>query len=755
VLPWFTEGPTEFAPLRISEHSVPAGNRVRPLKPALTVCHLIAPLLEKHIMQPRFRISLLVLTAAMLGLDTARAQAQTTQPVSLPANWQQMSPIALAAAIRPLFDQDTFKLLSQADQAAVKERGKELFLQIDLTSSSLSYQTIEVLHHLARYELDLAQIDSARTTLSARQDNWAGQPYDAIRAKVVMMMRLEVPDPAIVNEARRWVQAGGTYQQVPQTDLKYDVVRAAFSDVNIISGAFSVQWSGRISAPLSGDYTFFISPINLNAGFIDPPIKKFNMEVAVGGQTILTGEPSDSGHLAFPAYQQGMLPPTAPWTSQSKAVTLTAGTPANLMVTLTVDAIGQLPERTLHAMLYWQGPGMAKSLVPASALTSASGAPGLRASYSWSSKGQPQNLTRTDPMIDFAWTTPRILLSQNTSIAQQAADTMWENGSSTDFINSLLGPPANLHPFIRDMDDASEGLSTARRQAFFELVLSNPSLLDPVDPKTAVRFYQAFRLGTPERALDVFGAWATRHADLTCQMSNEVVFDGDNRFWLAALAISTTQQLPAHATRLQTEFLQLPDGRCSLPVAYALCYSYLGREKLGAWIQFLETKLADPAIAGDLRVNWLLARAHAQEHTRATFNHYPNRWFIPLSWPLDGQKYVSQALQAAQTPAVKARVAQEMTGRLAASGQFDAAVSLLQSVAPSLSHDAAATVAALQQRLQGFAADRTKAEQAQPAVSTRAYIDVLQARRAQAASRGDANAVRRYDSIISSAQTSH
>jgi hypothetical protein len=703
-------------------------------------------------MQPRFRIFLLVLTAAMLGLDTACADAQATQPVGLPANWQQMSPTDLAAAIRPLFDQDTFKLLSQADQAAVKERGKGLFLQIDLTNSPLSYQTIEVLHHLARYELDSSQIDKAKTALLARQNSWAGQPYDAIRAKVVMMMRLEVPDPPIVNEARRWVQAGGTYQQVPQTDLKYDIVRAAFSDVNVVSGAFSVQWSGRINAPQSGDYTFFISPINLNAGFIDPPIKKFNMEVAVSGQPILTGAPSDAAHVAFPIYQPGIFPPTAPWTSQSKSVTLTAGTPANLLVTVTVDAIGPLPERALHAMLYWQGPGIAKSLVPTPTLTSASGAPGLQASYSWTSNGQPKNLTRTDPMIDFAWTTPRILLSQNTSIAQQAADTMWENGSSADFINSLLGPPAKLHPFIKDMDDAAAGLTTARRQAFLELVLSNPSLLDPVDPKTAVRFYQSFRPGTPERALDVFGAWATRHADLSCQMSNELVFDGDTRFWLAALAISTTQQLPAHAHRLQTEFLQLPDGRCSLPVAYALCYSYLGKQKLKDWIQFLDTKLGDSTVVGDVRVNWLLARAHAQEHARTKFNHYPNSWSIPLSWPLDGHKYLLQALQAAQTPAVKVRVGQEMAARLAASGQFDAAVSLLQSVATSLPNDAAATVAALQRQLKGFAADRTQAEQAQPAVSKQAYLDVLQARRAQAASRGDANTVQRYDSLISAAQ---
>jgi hypothetical protein len=76
-------------------------------------------------------------------------------------------------------------------------------------------------------------------------------------------------------------------------------------------------------------------------------------------------------------------------------------------------------------------------------------------------------------------------------------------------------------------------------------------------------------------------------------------------------------------------------------------------------------------------------------------------------------------------------------------------------VAPSLPANAAATVAALQQQLQGFAADRTKAEKAQPAVSKQAYIDVLQARRDQAASRGDANAVKRYDSLLSAAQTSH
>jgi hypothetical protein len=51
----------------------------------------------------------------------------------------------------------------------------------------------------------------------------------------------------------------------------------------------------------------------------------------------------------------------------------------------------------------------------------------------------------------------------------------------------------------------------------------------------------------------------------------------------------------------------LPDGRCSLPVAYALAASYLGRRRLSDWTAFLDAKLADPALTGDLRVNWLPA----------------------------------------------------------------------------------------------------------------------------------------------------
>jgi hypothetical protein len=542
------------------------------------------------------------------------------------------------------------------------------------------------------------------------------------------------------------VQGGGTLQQVPQADLKFYIVRAAFADVKVINGSFSVQWNGLLNAPQSGDYTFFISPININAGHKWDPVK-FRMTVSVAGQMLLESTPDQSG-TPFPGYQPGAKPQE--WTSQSQPVTLTAGQPVALQVTVTAEVNRGLPTSILHAMLYWQGPGVPKSLVPTSNLTLPNGSgPGLQATYSWRFQGQPQSLTRTDPMIDFAWANSYILLSQDMTVPNQAADEMWQAMTSANFVATLVGPPVSLHPFFfKDPDDVSTGLTTARREGFLALLLKNPTLLDVLDAKWAVRSYEDFRLGTPGPALDVFGTWAARHADMTCEIANESAFDGDNRAALSDMASHTTLQLPEQAGRLQNEFLQLPDGRCALPVAYTLSYSYLGRRKMADWIAFLDAKLADPTLVGDVRVNWLLARAHAQELVRNPSKHYPQRWPFPANWPLDGRKYLDQALQAAQSPQVKIRVAREIIGRLAAAGRFQEATDLLQQLSNSLPNAQKAIAAGWQQMLAEFAAY----QQRQPSRAKQAYLKTLQSRLSQASSRGDTAEAARYTALINAIQ---
>jgi hypothetical protein len=695
-------------------------------------------------MRLRIGIASLALAVAIVGIDGWLSNAQP-QSVTLPANWQKMSPTDFAAAIGPLYASDTFRNLSAQDQQAAKDQGETLFLQIDIANTTLSYQTLEVLHHLARYQLDPDQIDKTKTALLARQDNWAGRPYSDIRAKVVMMMRLDVPEPLQLREARRWVAAGGTQAQVPQADLQYDIARQMFTDLKVVANSFSVQWSGLLNAPQSGDYTFYISPININAGFKPNPVK-FRMTVSVAGQLILESNPGDSGTASFPGYKPDAKPPE--WTSQSKPVTLTSGQPVSLQVTVSADVIRGLPSGILHAMLFWQRPGVPKSLVPASSLTLPSGGPGLQAIYSWTGQGQAQSLTRTDPVIDFAWTNSSILLSENTTVANQAADEMWQAMTAAAFLTTLTGPPAALHPFFKDASDAASGLTTARRQAFLDSVLQNPTLLDAVDAKSAARFYEAFRMGAPEKALDAFGTWATRHADLACDFSDDRFFDGDNRAAMADMAAFTTLQLPDQVARLQNQYLQLPNGQCVLPVAYTLSYSYLGQRKIADWIALLDAKLADPTVTGDLRVNWLLARAHAQELVRNPSKHYPLRWPFPASWPLDGRKYLDQALQAAQSAGVKMRVAREIVGRLAAARQFDAATAFVQQLVGSLPDDQKAVASNWATQLAAFAADQAR----QPIRAKQAYLKTLQSRRSRAAQNGDTATVTRYDALINAVQ---
>jgi hypothetical protein len=665
---------------------------------------------------------LIVVALAWLAFRTSDGQAQ--QNPALPAGWQQMSPTDFAAAIRTLLSSDTFKTLSPTDQESAKEHGLGLFLKVDVANTSLNYQTVEMLHWCARYLLDPDQVEKTKTALLARQDNWAGQPYAEIRAKVVMMMRLDIPPAVQIAEARRWVQAGGTMGQVPKPDLQFDIVRQVFADLKVLTGSFTVQWTGSITAPQTGNYTFFVSPINVNCP--DPNTSvSFTTTVSVGGNVVLSATPTK-------------------WVSQSSSVTLTAGQPAAVQVNASAIVL-KIPDGELHYVLSWQGPGISRSVVPASSFTTADGSPGLTATYTWKSKGQPQSTTRTEPVIDVAWTNSAILLPQNTSIASQASDELWQVMTSSDFLASLAGPPITLHPFLKDPENAAAGLTTPRRQTFLSSLLSNSALLASVSPKQIVPFYQCFRIGGADNALDVFGAWAAQNADLSPPIEADRVFDGDTRNAFRHLAIYTTQELPDQIVRLQNDMLQLPDGRCSLPVAYTLAFSYLGRGKLAAYTAFLDDRLQNGNLAGDVRVNWLIARAMAQEIRLSPANPY----FPADAWPMDGRPYLDTALQAAVTPPVKVRVLREIVARLANTGQFQVAKNFLQQSVSSLPSDQQAVVQSFQTQLDGLIAAAGQYKQKQDAASRQAYIKTLTARQAEAAQKGDTAAVNRYQAIIS------
>ncbi|MEX2027083.1 MAG: hypothetical protein WEH44_07275, partial [Pirellulaceae bacterium] len=355
--------------------------------------------------------------------------------------------------------------------------------------------------------------------------------------------------------------------------------------------------------------------------------------------------------------------------------------------------------------------------------------------------------SRADRSIDFAWTNDLIVIADDTAIADQAADTVWQNVSADEYLQSLetSGSGVQRHPYFREMNGSAASLSSARRQAFLTKLLAHPALLDVLNPREAVTFYQAFRFGAADKALDVFGLWAVRHADHEAVLTVDRPFERDAREMYSSMALCATQQLPEQAARLQSEFLELDDGRCCLPVAYTLAYSYLGRGRLDEWIALLNDKLNANSITGDRRVNWLLARAHAEEIRYERANPY-----VPHgSRATDGRVYLDEGLIVAESPAVKARVAKEIAARLVSSMQFSAGREALQQT-PNPQPDVQNALLATVDKLEAAEAAR----QAKRAVAARqAYASKLRERRERASAAGNTDAVSRYDALIEAADS--
>ena len=147
------------------------------------------------------------------------------------------------------------------------------------------------------------------------------------------------------------------------------------------------------------------------------------------------------------------------------------------------------------------------------------------------------------------------------------------------------------------------------------------------------------------------------------------------------------------------------------------------------WIALLDAKIAAPENVGDRQVNWLVAHARSQELVRNPSKHFPVRWSVPASWPMDGMKYLKRAYAAAQSPSVKVRVAQEIVARLSWDNEPNAANALVDDLSHSLPSDQTSTLAAWHNKIATIAAAHSP--QAQSLAARQSYLKTLQLRRAR------------------------
>jgi hypothetical protein len=682
---------------------------------------------------PRPDVSCVAFLASTLLLLTCSAVSVAQQPSSLPENWQQLSARDFAYAVEPFYDTTDNRPRGDFDESAVRRHAAELFLQYDLSSVPISeFPTIYRLYRAGWRELSDEQNLAMGKAVAARQDDWAGRSYEENLSKVMLMDWEDIPLERMSQDVISFFDAGGKYEDVWPNDLQ-DYARLAVRNPQVIKGSFTVRWEGQITAPQTGPYTFSISPVNTSHVSGDYSLAQ-SMQVTLNGQEIIAATPDE-------------------WTVSSAPVQLTAREPVAIRVDFAVESI-DLPKYAAHAMLSWEGPGIATTIIPADRFTVVDGGEnGLQATYSWKSDGNGVSVSRVDDNIDFAWTSSDVIVSGDTTIKEDLLAEAWEKQTSAEYLDTLLGADGKvrMHSWTIDPYFSSQNLSSTQRQDFLKILLNRPELLDAYTSRRIVNLYRAYRMGATETALDVFGRWAVGNASGECDIAEDLEnpgFDWENRKAYHTMAMSVTQELPTHAGRLQNEFLEMSDGSCCLPVAYTLGYSYLMQDTLDEWVNLLEAKLALNTLTGDKRVNWLIARAHADEIRLGTRDPYA----LVVDRPMDGRGLLDLAMLTAEDPDVKLRITKEIAARFSATTQFDKSREVLDEAAGSVSAARAIDVAAWRVSIDKLEAEHVAAEAASAANVKQSYVDALQRRRDKAAADGNTKAVSRYDAMIKEAQ---
>jgi hypothetical protein len=153
------------------------------------------------------------------------------------------------------------------------------------------------------------------------------------------------------------------------------------------------------------------------------------------------------------------------------------------------------------------------------------------------------------------------------------------------------------------------------------------------------------------------------------------------------------------------------------------------------WTAFLDDRLADEGLAGDARVNWLLARAMAEEISR----NPPGRNYVAPARLSSGSDWLEEAALVAGDPATRLRLQKEWLARHAAMQQWEAAAEIV---------NANPALAPSSQNLTELKQIAAEAEQREIKESNAAYLAELRRRQKKAADAGDTARVERYDAVI-------
>lgn len=493
--------------------------------------------------------------------------------------------------------------------------------------------------------------------------------------------------------------------------------------------AIDASWEARLLPPRSGEYTFSISSLRLGQIWEEEGTRQYFRQwltVEVDGQNVLEAAPGD-------------------WQFESAAVSLEQNQSVPIKVSLRYRTSGDAWRPAAAGQLYWSGPGVERQLIePAFYQLPATGDPGVKMTVERRDSSGVHLCETTVSSID------QILGKTSVCAYEQTLDRYIERR-----VEGFLTPEAldealaaatapdpaerKAHPAVGDWKYRRmvfNSPSQLRRRLAARLSLT-PEFFQPLDILTISRFYRAFRFGAERESLDLLGTWTMVHAEQVPELAGDAdSFYQINRAWIRSQASSLVPAHPQSALWLEEDYLETESGRCSLPAAYTLAYVHLVTGRLLEWIEKLETRLDDSSLSGEERVNWLIARAMAEEIRGCPEDH---RTFVGCERLGAGFGWLDEAMLVAESPETKTRVIRERAARLAALQKWDAAEAELEGEAALEDWENELTA------LQGEVALK---EEEKASAADAAFLAEMRRRLSRANAREDSDAASRYTSLI-------
>ena len=633
----------------------------------------------------------LLLPAGAVAQDAA---AKKPVPATMPEGWKEMDAAAFTAAAQAMF-----KARPRPEASHVKEvtahawstfLNNQKFVETGDWATTRALMSMFIWRRkqmvagetaeaqeasLKQIEDNLATLDARiRSRLEAKPETVNGISFEELRKSFDLLRRRGFNFSERAGYFAGWMRANDWSTLPVEEQLSLYSILSLKDQID--RECMSVRWTGKISAPIDGNYRFE----QVRTYYTDGKMKLW-----VNGQLVL-----DSPGVR---HETNCYCDIKPEVADEKYISAPVSLSVNKPVDFRLEYVHDMKNAVLRkiypmgfpvAVLTWQADAVPEQIIPSNAYTppegfGEAGQKGLKGEYFADAKFNQKKATRLDPAIDFIWAQRNPVCSPYATERKAIAAANYSKLSSPTYLASReIGETAErfAHTGIVDL---AEGLPTAQRLEVLQVLAKQSNLLGYLEYAHITRHARAIYLLPGKEHLELLSAWSKARSQPRTRIA---FFQGWRKSFARGSYEKLNYQGPWQLGRLlcrayyqDTEtiwksHLELPNGECNLALAYATTFATkLTRGKNLRIRKVLDDVLEDEEIKGDRRMTWLLARAYAEEVAIAR-KPRPGR----------GNRYLKEAFAAAESPEYRFWALQELVARHIACNRSEEAISLVNSV---------------------------------------------------------------------------